>query len=561
MLTADRLSSLNRTTRPAPEGGCHALRLRGHASHLVNLGDSAQGARAQGSSTRASQRRFEGGARFVPVLTRKGGVGKTTITALLGMALADVARRPHHRDRRQPRPRHARRARRQADPRDRARRRARRRRRSAATPTSPTLVSRDETRLDILASDTDPTALRGVRRERLQRRRRPRRPLLLDRAHRLRHRHRALGHARHAAARRLDRHRLGRQRRRGAARLRDAHLARGERLRRAGAQRRRRDQHGDAGHQPRQARRDRGALPVARARDRADPVRPAARRRLGRPLERTPARHAARGTRARRARRRRPARATAGTDRSAIDRTTHPPVRRPRPATVSDPIGPVDDRVRALVDDLVDSVRLPGRAGVAAPQIGVEPARVQLQRRRRGRLRPQPRASSRSRASPSWSTRAASRCPASGSRRRATRSPGSRGIDLDGNPIELCGRRASWRRRCSTRPTTSTACSTSSGSSRTSASGDAGGARVGLVLTSRARAGRRRPRRRRAPRMPRGPSCVSMLSARSRWPSVAGAPEYMPSITSAKSSRMTLRLMLSFGVRWPLASVSSVART
>ncbi|MES2867812.1 MAG: MinD/ParA family protein, partial [Actinomycetota bacterium] len=31
-----------------------------------------------------------GGARFVPVLSRKGGVGKTTITALLGMALADA---------------------------------------------------------------------------------------------------------------------------------------------------------------------------------------------------------------------------------------------------------------------------------------------------------------------------------------------------------------------------------------------------------------------------------------------------------------------------------------
>jgi peptide deformylase len=39
--------------------------------------------------------------------------------------------------------------------------------------------------------------------------------------------------------------------------------------------------------------------------------------------------------------------------------------------TVSAPVDHVDDGVRALVDDLVDSVRLPGRAGVAAPQIGV----------------------------------------------------------------------------------------------------------------------------------------------------------------------------------------------
>lgn len=39
--------------------------------------------------------------------------------------------------------------------------------------------------------------------------------------------------------------------------------------------------------------------------------------------------------------------------------------------TVSDPIRVVDARVRSLVDDLIDSVKLPGRAGVAAPQIGV----------------------------------------------------------------------------------------------------------------------------------------------------------------------------------------------
>lgn len=31
----------------------------------------------------------------------------------------------------------------------------------------------------------------------------------------------------------------------------------------------------------------------------------------------------------------------------------------------------IDDRIRTLVDDLLETVRLPGRAGVAAPQIGV----------------------------------------------------------------------------------------------------------------------------------------------------------------------------------------------
>ena len=39
--------------------------------------------------------------------------------------------------------------------------------------------------------------------------------------------------------------------------------------------------------------------------------------------------------------------------------------------TVSDPISQLDDKARALVQDLLDTTRLPGRAGVAAPQIGV----------------------------------------------------------------------------------------------------------------------------------------------------------------------------------------------
>lgn len=39
--------------------------------------------------------------------------------------------------------------------------------------------------------------------------------------------------------------------------------------------------------------------------------------------------------------------------------------------TPSEPVGAIDDGVRGLVEDLVDSVLPPGRAGVAAPQIGV----------------------------------------------------------------------------------------------------------------------------------------------------------------------------------------------
>ncbi|WP_156761119.1 peptide deformylase [Microbacterium karelineae] len=43
------------------------------------------------------------------------------------------------------------------------------------------------------------------------------------------------------------------------------------------------------------------------------------------------------------------------------------PVLRTPCAEITD----IDDGVRALVDDLIETVRVPGRAGVAAPQIGV----------------------------------------------------------------------------------------------------------------------------------------------------------------------------------------------
>jgi peptide deformylase len=39
--------------------------------------------------------------------------------------------------------------------------------------------------------------------------------------------------------------------------------------------------------------------------------------------------------------------------------------------SVAAPIDDIDDGVRALVRDLLETVELPGRAGVAAPQIGV----------------------------------------------------------------------------------------------------------------------------------------------------------------------------------------------
>jgi peptide deformylase len=39
--------------------------------------------------------------------------------------------------------------------------------------------------------------------------------------------------------------------------------------------------------------------------------------------------------------------------------------------TVSDPISLFDEKAHALIEDLLDTTKLPGRAGVAAPQIGV----------------------------------------------------------------------------------------------------------------------------------------------------------------------------------------------
>lgn len=55
--------------------------------HTVNLGDSRRAAARKDLIARIATP-FNGDTRYVPVLTRKGGVGKTTTTTLLGMALA-----------------------------------------------------------------------------------------------------------------------------------------------------------------------------------------------------------------------------------------------------------------------------------------------------------------------------------------------------------------------------------------------------------------------------------------------------------------------------------------
>jgi MinD-like ATPase involved in chromosome partitioning or flagellar assembly len=88
MLTEDRLLDKSGRHRVAPEGFWQ--RLAYDASfRMVNLGDS-RAARERKAMDRRIGEGFDHGARFVPVLTRKGGVGKTTVTTLLGMALAEV---------------------------------------------------------------------------------------------------------------------------------------------------------------------------------------------------------------------------------------------------------------------------------------------------------------------------------------------------------------------------------------------------------------------------------------------------------------------------------------
>lgn len=88
LLTADRLLDPHRVARPEPEGSWSHF-LYSVSGRRINIGDGRR-ARERKALTARIAAPLAGGARFVPVLSRKGGVGKTTITALLGMALADA---------------------------------------------------------------------------------------------------------------------------------------------------------------------------------------------------------------------------------------------------------------------------------------------------------------------------------------------------------------------------------------------------------------------------------------------------------------------------------------
>jgi MinD-like ATPase involved in chromosome partitioning or flagellar assembly len=88
MLTEDRLLENDNRKGSAPEGFWQRLTYEA-TFRKVNLGDS-RAARERKALDKRIALSFEQGTRFVPVLTRKGGVGKTTVTTLLGMAMAEA---------------------------------------------------------------------------------------------------------------------------------------------------------------------------------------------------------------------------------------------------------------------------------------------------------------------------------------------------------------------------------------------------------------------------------------------------------------------------------------
>jgi MinD-like ATPase involved in chromosome partitioning or flagellar assembly len=152
LLTDERLLDIKEKLA-APEGWWQAF-VYAITFHTVNLGDSRK-VRARKAMEARIATALSGDARFVPVLTRKGGVGKTTTTTLLGQALARVREdrviaidanpdRGTLVERIQRSTRHTIRTVVQKAP-------------SIGSFTDfSEYVSRDQTRLDVLASDADP---------------------------------------------------------------------------------------------------------------------------------------------------------------------------------------------------------------------------------------------------------------------------------------------------------------------------------------------------------------------------------------------------------------------
>lgn len=153
LLTPDRLLDPHQVVKPEPEGTWQHL-VYSLTGHLVNLGDSKR-ARARKELDRRIAAPLIGGARFVPVMSRKGGVGKTTVTTLLGMALADarddriiaVDANPDRGTLAERIARHSGKT---------VRDLVRARGEVHGYNDLSNIVARDETRLDVLASDSDP---------------------------------------------------------------------------------------------------------------------------------------------------------------------------------------------------------------------------------------------------------------------------------------------------------------------------------------------------------------------------------------------------------------------
>ncbi|GAA1987469.1 MinD/ParA family protein [Microbacterium pumilum] len=153
LLTADRLLDPHQVVRPEPEGAWQHF-VYSISGHRINLGDGKR-ARASKELDRRIAAPLTGGARFVPVLSRKGGVGKTTVTTLLGMALADarddrVIAVDANPDRGTLAERIARSSGKTVRDLVRARGEV------VGYNDLSSIVARDETRLDVLASDADP---------------------------------------------------------------------------------------------------------------------------------------------------------------------------------------------------------------------------------------------------------------------------------------------------------------------------------------------------------------------------------------------------------------------
>lgn len=153
LLTPDRLLDPHQVVRPEPEGAWQHF-VYTVSGHRINLGDGKR-ARARKELDRRIAAPLQGGSKFVPVLSRKGGVGKTTVTTLLGMALADarddrIIAVDANPDRGTLAERIARTN--SKNIRDLARSGAD----VAGYNDISTIVARDATRLDILSSDSDP---------------------------------------------------------------------------------------------------------------------------------------------------------------------------------------------------------------------------------------------------------------------------------------------------------------------------------------------------------------------------------------------------------------------